>query len=170
MLTEMRRALRGMLDACGAARPPALRRAEGDDWLLATDAPGLLDEAALAALRARLEASGWRTALCRGWLLLDGPLTPPETTVPAVLPEGEVGCVISLLLRHPGGPEDAATVRALVKAAEAGGAALERLCGGLHREMAARLRRGEALPGGLLPWVLAASEQAKREGKDGAGK
>lgn len=158
MLTGLRREVRALLDGCGAARPPALRRAQDAAYLLATDAPSLLDEAALTRLCDALRTLGYDTALHGGWLLLDRALPLPDLPLlPASLPAGEVGCVVSLLLRHPSDAADAADIRALAKAAEMGAGALERICAGLHRDFAARLREGVPLPGGLLPYVLLAA-------------
>lgn len=162
MLTEMRREVRALLDGCGATRPPALRRAEDAAHLLATDAPSLLDEVGITRLRKALHAQGYSTELVRGWLLMDKALTLTENVQPPeTLPAGEAGCVISLLLRHPSDMLDTESVRALAKASEMGIGALERVCAGLHRDFAARLRQGEALPGGLLPYVLLAARKTK---------
>ena len=50
-------------------------------------------------------------------------------------------------------PRPEADIRALAKAVESGDGAVERLCRSWHRQWAARLRCGEALPGGLAPYL-----------------
>ena len=56
--------------------------------------------------------------------------------------------------------EDAnALLRALLKSADAGGQAMEKYCRMLHRDLAARLRTHNPLPGRLLPYLCRAAEE-----------
>ena len=166
MLSAARAQARSWMEALPAARPPALRRAEDPDWLLATDLPRLVSAEHLARFREQAERAGWRTAPApAGWLLLDAPLTPPPVEIPETPPPGETGALLSLLLRHPDGAEDPRDLRTLLKAAEQGSAALERVCAQLHREGAVRLREGRPLPGALIPWLCAAIRRYEQEEK-----
>ena len=58
--------------------------------------------------------------------------------------------------QHPENGDAAEMIRQLVRAQEKGPAEIERFCGALHASLAAMLRRGEALPGGLAPYLAAA--------------
>lgn len=155
MMSQARQSIRAALDAVPARRRAALRRPDDPDALLATDLPFIADEQALADFTAHLAEMGWHAWQKGGWLLMDGPVDAPFSPVPAVL-TGEAGCCISLLLRHPGGGEDDAQRRALIKAADAGKPHLERCCAALHAAWAARLRHHQALPSALLPWLCRA--------------
>ncbi len=157
MLTALRREVREALDAADTSRPPALRRAGRAEALLATDLPETASEDAVARFSALLTRRGWQVTRQGAWLLLDHPIEPPA--IEGEIPPGELGCCASLLSRHPGPDAPAERIRALAKAAEAGQA--ERLCGAWHREFAAMLRRGEELPGGLLPYLYAAAREGK---------
>lgn len=152
MLNELRSQVQRVLYAVPAQRKPALRRSDAPDALLATDLPLVADAAAVEAFRAELARLGWHTAEGKGWLLLDAPIPVPDAAVPAA-PMGECGCCISLLVRHPDPAPAEAFIRAVVKAADAGRMPFERLCGQLHGEFAARLRKHEPLPGALLPYL-----------------
>lgn len=160
MLTALREAVSRAMEGLPVSRRPALRRSDDRDALLATDLPLTTDAASLACFTTRLEKLGWRIRPWQGWLLLDREVPPPEYRVPAAL-EGETGCCISLLLRHPGGEADAALVRDVVKAAECGRPALTRLCARLHAEWAEALREHRNLPGGLLPYLCRAEDMTK---------
>lgn len=100
---------------------------------------------------------GWAVTAGNGWLTLDAPVPVPKHAVPDTL-TGECGCCISLLLRHSGNAAAEDLIRVVVKAADAGKMPFERLCGQLHGEFAARLRRHEALPALLLPYLCCAHE------------
>lgn len=156
MMRDMRRQITEVLLSSGAARKPALRRSDAPDALLATDLPLIVSpEAALAAIR-RLTELGYRTWPAEnGWLLMDAPLPVPEAEIPENL-QGESGCCISLLARHPHGGDAGRLIRAAVKAEEAGLRYFDRFCAELHGELAARLRRHEPLPGALLPYLCRA--------------
>lgn len=153
MLTALRQQVNARFAALPLRRKPALRRSDHADFLLATDLPLTCDEATAALFVAQMEADGWHVEPVNGWLWLDHPVPVPEAS-PCTAP-GELGCLISLLERHPGSTADAADIHALVKASEAPEAVLERLCAAWHRNWAERLRRHEPLPGGLLPYLYA---------------
>lgn len=158
MLTSLRMQVQRVLYAVPARRKPALRRSDALDALFATDLPLIAETEAVAAFRANMTHMGWRTDLHKGWLTLDAAVPVPDSDVPADM-AGECGCCISLLLRHR---EDAPAddlIRAVVKAADAGKRPFERLCGQLHGDFAARLRRNEPLPGALLPYLCHAYEK-----------
>lgn len=157
MMRQLRREASALLADYPTVRKPALRRARSCDWLLASDIPQLLAGDLLLDLLLAVEAHGWRAQINQGWLLLDGEIPAPHIMALPPL-EGEVGCVLSLLMRHPDEEQDQAAVRAVVKAAEQGRSALERVCAALHHDLAARLRRHEALPSLLLPYVAQAAE------------
>ena len=162
MLKALRAQVQTVLYAVPARRKPALRRSDEPDALLATDLTLIAQEADVAAFVQTMAAQGWRTRLHNGWLLLDAPVPVPEAEMPRQL-AGECGCCISLLARHPDdGPAEAA-IRALVKAADAGRAYVERLCGQLHGELAVSLRRRSPLPGALLPYLCRVYHDLLRE-------
>ncbi len=155
MLCNIRARVQEALYAVPAKRRPALRRSDAPDALLATDLPLIADAQAVEAFRAELAGMGFSTWERQGWLLLDVPVPVPDAPLPASL-VGECGCCISLLVRHPDGAPAEDFIRAVVKAADAGCIPFERLCGQLHAELAARLRRHEPLPGALLPYLCQA--------------
>ena len=162
MLTPLRRGMQTLLAAVPVRRKPALRRSDAPEALLATDLPLAAEDAAVADFTALAEKAGW-TVMRRGdWLLLDHPVDAPDCPVPAELP-GEAGCCLSLLVRHGGDDAPAEDIRTLVKALDAGGNALERLCAAWHRDWAARLRRHEPLPGGLIPYLCGAITRVTKE-------
>lgn len=155
MLTALRQAAQEALRGTPAVRRPALRRADDPEALLATDLPLVADSEELEAFTARMMAQGWCVWRAGDWLLLDAEVPAPEAHVPDDL-RGEAGCCVSLLARHPNPMVDRVAVRALVKAAESGETALERLCGQWHARWAAALREHRDLPGGLLPYLCRA--------------
>lgn len=156
MLTALRQEVQALLAAVPTSRRPALRRSDAADALFATDLPLLADVSDFCRLAA---AHGWRTRMRNGWLLLDKLPNPPE--MPPQIPDapGELGCCLSLLARHPDDAADDVQLRALLKAADAGGPALERYARALHRDLAARLRTHTPLPGQLLPYLCRAAEE-----------
>ena len=162
MLTLLRRDVQAMLACVAVRRKPALRRSDAPEALLATDLPLAAEEAAVEAFTALAEAAGWTVTRRGDWLLMDHPVDAPDCPVPAELP-GEAGCCLSLLLRHGGGDAPEEDIRALVKARDAGSTALERLCAAWHRDWAARLRRREPLPGGLIPYLCGALTPVTKE-------
>ena len=160
MLTVLRAEVNARFAALPLRRKPALRRSDDAEHLLATDLPLTCDEGTLAAFIRDMEAAGWRVTPVNGWLWLDHPVPVPQAEPAAT--EGELGCLISLLERHPGGQADPAAYRALAKAQEAG--TLARLCAAWHRDWAVRLRRGEALPASLLPCLYACAASTQKRG------
>lgn len=157
MLTALRMQVQAVLYAVPAGRKPALRRSDAPDALFATDLPLIAEESAVAAFLTEMTRLGWRIGERNGWLTLDASVPSPAYTVPDTL-KGECGCCMSLLLRHREDAPAEEFIRAVVKAADAGKLPFERLCSQLHGEFAARLRRHEALPGALLPYLCHAYE------------
>ena len=153
---ELRQELQEMLATVPTLRRPALRRSEDANALFATDLPLLADAADFCRLA---EKHGWRTWMQGGWLLLDKLPNPPDmpTKIPGA--PGELGCCLSLLARHPDDTADGTLLRALLKSADAGGQAMEKYCRMLHRDLAARLRTHNPLPGRLLPYLCRAAEE-----------
>lgn len=145
-MNKLRQELQGILAEIPVRRPPALRRSLLEDWLYATDLPRAAEETAVAAFCRKAEEHGWRTAATDGWIQLD--------RIPEIIPEPvfggpfgtEAACCASLLRRHPGERKAEREIRLLIKAAEEGKEAYEKVCAGLHREWASALRKGEALP------------------------
>ena len=159
MLKRMRDELRLLMADIPARRPPALRRSDAPDMLLATDLPLLTGMDALAVFLSRLDAADWRYRIQGQWLLLDH-----EPPVPPVCPgplHGEAACVALLLEKHPGGGSDPELLRRLLKAAEQGPRKTEPLMEQLHGRLAGMLRQKQPLPDGLLPYIRYAA-QAER--------
>lgn len=152
MLTALRRQVQQILYAVPAQRKPALRRSDAPNVLFATDLPLVAEENDAAAFVGQMKAQGWTILERNGWLTLDAPVPVPQYEIPGEA-AGECGCCISLLLRHPDDAPAEDSIRAVVKTADAGRLPFERLCGQLHGEFAARLRRHDALPGALLPYL-----------------
>ena len=167
MLRASRAALAQLMTGISTVRPPAIRRASEDDWLLATDLSELVHPEETASFVRAAEEQGWRVGrAANGWLLLDRiDLLPrleassPEGTACA----GEIGALISLLERHLSASNDmdARALRALAKASEQGSRALTRVCAGLHLDWAEKLRRHEKIPGALLPYLRAAGSETR---------
>lgn len=152
MLTALRTQVQAVLYAVSAQRKPALRRSDAADALFATDLPLVAEESAVAAFREDMIRLGWRVSERSGWFTLDAPVPVPRYEIPDEA-AGACGCCISLLLRHLDDAPAEDFIRAVVKTADAGRMPFDRLCGQLHGEFAARLRRHEALPGALLPYL-----------------
>lgn len=147
-----------MLATVPTLRRPVLRRSDDANALFATDLPLLADAADFCRLA---EKHGWRTWIHGGWLLLDKLPNPPD--MPTKIPDapGELGCCLSLLARHPDDTADGTLLRALLKSADAGGQAMEKYCRMLHRDLAARLRTHNPLPGRLLPYLCRAQKKGR---------
>lgn len=159
MLRALRIQAQEALASVPVRRKPALRRSDDPEALLATDLPLAADAAAVEAFVQRMTEQGWRIREEKSWLLLDADVPVPNHS--PVQADGELGCCISLLSRHGGSGAPKATIRAIVKAAEAG--TLERLCLRLHREWAAMLRLHQPLPGGLNPYLCRAAQDIQKE-------
>ena len=158
MMKQLREQVNGVLTAVSCRRRPALRRSDAAEALLATDLPFAADADAVEEAVRRLTALGWRVWLAEnGWLLLDAAVPAPQAALPCA-PQGECGCCITILLRHPESGDARVLIRAAVKAEEAGRQYFDRFCAQLHGELAARLRRHKPLPGGLLPYLCRAYE------------
>ena len=146
-MNRLRREIRTLLDSAESDRPAALRRSRLEDWLYATDLPQAAQRKAVADFLRTAAETGWKTDERAGWILLDRtPEKPPEDGFRG--PFGpEAACCANLLQRHPGKRKNGdREARILLKAGEEGPDAYERACGSLHREWAAALRKGEALP------------------------
>lgn len=156
MLTGLRREMNALLQQYPTRRPCALRRSLHPDFLLAADLPQAAEQDTVLAFIRRAEQEGWTVRQENGWLLLDHALPQPFIRED-VAPSGRLGNAIWLLRLHPSDVMDAGTLRLLAKAAEEGERAVERVCDGCVRDWAVRLRRREALPGGLLPYMLQAA-------------
>ncbi len=153
MIAGLRRELRLMLEDIPSSRTPSVRRCEHPDALLAVNLPFLANGAATARFIRTAQAQGWTVVSANGWLLLDHPVPVPEAPQPLHF-DGETGCLLSLLTRHPDDKAPCtAEIRALVKAAEESPAAVIRLCAAMHRDWAVRLRNRQPLPGGLAPYL-----------------
>lgn len=152
MLTGLREQVQSVLYAVPAQRKPALRRSDKPDALFATDLPLVAEADIVRAFMADMELRGWTVRERNSWLMLDASVPVPGYEIPAEL-AGECGCCISLLLRHQDHAPATDFIRAVVKAVDAGKQPFEHLCGQLHGEFAARLRRHEVLPGALLPYL-----------------
>lgn len=159
MLSALRLQVQKVLLDVPAKRKPALRRSDDPQALLATDLPLIASEESVEAFTARMEELGWRVWTAKGWLLLDADVPVPR--LQCCDAEGELGCCLSLLRRHPGETAPKESIRAIAKAAEAG--TIERLCAQLHREWAAALRVHQPLPGGLLLYLCRAAQEMKKE-------
>ena len=145
----LRKELTRLLDACGASRPPAIRRSRRAEWIYATDVPVLLSERAKVQLESALQGAGWEYSEENEWLLLRKDAEEP--------PEGwfsgrfgpEAACCRSILERHQGRTgctAVAAAQRVLIKAGEEGETAYEEACLVLHRQWAEMLRKGQPVP------------------------
>lgn len=151
MLSEMRSEVRQELDRCVTKRPPVLRRADVEDALFATDLPAVASQETVMAFTKAMKRLGWQVRPAVIWLHLDKTVpVPPAREVRA---DGEMGCCLSLLQRHPKGVQDEKAVRLLCKAGEQNAMVLEKVCAGLHRQWAEKLRLGQPLPGLLMPYL-----------------
>ena len=147
-INALRKELQILLAETAAARPPVLRRSLREDWLYATDLPGICGREGLTACLHRLAEAGWEYMEEQGWIQMRRPCGEP----PGDWYDGpfgaEAACCLSLLERHgnrmSAAPE--AVQRLLIKAAEEGPRAYGNACAGLHRSWAERLRLGETLP------------------------
>ena len=160
LLPGWRSELSCLLQGLPLERRPAIRRASQPDWLLACDLPLVAGEETTARFLAGAEAAGWRWKRNADWLLLNPPLSLPDPGQDALqtIAEGELHCAIALLLRHGGSAWNEEDAWAVLKAAETGPEALDRLCARFHGEWAALLRQGKPLPGGLVSLLMAAGK------------
>lgn len=156
MLTDLRREMAVLLQQYPTRRPCAVRRSLHPDFLLAVDLPQAAEQDTVLAFTQRAEQEGWTVRQEKGWLLLDHAL-PQPICCEEIAPAGRLGNAVWLLRLHPSDGMDTRTLRLLAKATEEGEKAVERVCDGCVRDWAVRLRRREALPGGLLPYMLQAA-------------
>ena len=167
-MNAWRRELRELLDRTPCARPAALRRSGAEGMLYATDLPRCAAPEETARFLGRAKAAGWEGYENADWIHLSRPvITPPEGWEQRA-PGPEARCCRSLLLRHEDqlGPAENGMLTELVKAGEEGPAAHERLCARLHREWAARLREGKALPETDLRFFGAETAPRTEHGRD----
>lgn len=169
-MNSLRRELNALLARSGTVRPPALRRSTEADALMATDLPLLLPENGRKEARKLLEHHGWRVLEHKGWWLLDRLPAPEDFSIADATCCPEACCCLRLLRLHgekTDAGRDGMLLRDLWKASEQGNASVERLAGFWHRNWAAALRRGEALPGTVLPCLQAVLNvpEADRGGK-----
>lgn len=161
MMADFRRAATAHMARFPLPRKPALRRADADAWLLATDFPSLAEQDAVDALAQSLQADGWHVSVQNGWLYM----TPALPDIPLCAPprNGEAGCAAALLALHPSPLMDERAALALLKASEQSPAQWERACRTLHQSLAELLRLKKPLPGKLLPYLCqAAADHAAR--------
>ncbi len=164
MLRALRAELNALLADTPVRRKPALRRSDVSGALLATDLPFASEADDAADFCRRAQAAGWQVRVAdNGWQLLDKAPPVPQTAVPQEA-QGECGCCLSLLLRHPETGEADETIRRVLRAEEAGWRAFDRLCAQLHAELAAMLRCRQPLPGALTPY-LAHAYQTLTDGR-----
>ena len=146
-MNELRQEIRELLADTECVRPAALRRSRQEDYLFSTDLPKAASAEAAEGFRRKAEEAGWRTEASDGWIELD---RIPETLPAGFIPENPgpaARCCAGLLRRHPGKRRNGdREKRFLLKAAEEGPEAYQKACGSLHRDWAAALRKGEALP------------------------
>ena len=148
-MNALRKELQELMRILQTERPPVIRRSLSENWLYATDLPGLCDRENLDFFLKRIMDTGWDFTEEKGWILMRKPSgEPPEGWY-----DGQFGpearCCLSLLDRHEkqanGEPETIQIM--LIKAGEEGEKKYEAACAGIHRNWAERLRRGDALPG-----------------------
>ncbi len=156
MLTNLRREITDLLQQYPTKRPCALRRSLHPDFLLAVDLSLASEQETVLAFTQRAVAAGWTVQQDKGWLLLDHALPQPVCCKEAA-PSGRLDNAIWLLCLHPNDTVDAITLRRLAKAVEEGERSVERVCDGCLRDWAVKLRKGETLPGGLLPYMRQAA-------------
>ncbi len=119
MLTRARTEIAECLAGLPVRRPPAVRRAIPDGWMLACDLPQCADPETVQTFIRQTENAGWRTDAQGSWILLDKPETISfELHASGPAPSEERSCVLSLLSRHPALVRDPAVLRALAKASE----------------------------------------------------
>ena len=146
-MNELRKEIRKLLDETECSRPAVLRRSRKEDYLYTTDLPQAASADAVTGFRRRAENAGWKTSAERGWVELD---RIPETLPAGIIPDRtgtEARCCALILRMHPESRRNGdREKRILLKAAEENAEAYEEVCGALHREWAALLRRSEPLP------------------------
>ena len=146
-MNKLRAELQSLLSETECIRPAALRRSLREDFLYATDLPQAAGRDAVRGFSSRARRAGWHTEEEDGWIQLEKPgAEPGDTGFGGPFGIEALACG-NLLRRHPENRKDAGREkRLLVKAGEESPEAFEKACAILHREWAAALRQGEALP------------------------
>lgn len=146
-MNKLRQEILEILSMTEADRPAALRRSRLEEFLYTTDLPQVASEDTIDVFCREAEKNGWRTKITGSWIQLD---RLPDTVIPDFLPDRtcrEAECCASLLQRNSGRRRNGdREKRMLLKAAEEGPEAFGKVCGILHGEFAAALRKKEALP------------------------
>ena len=150
-MNAWRKELSDLLSETGARRRPVLRRSLAPGALYATDLPAAAAETEKQRFCRKAAEAGWTVREADGWLLLDRPVSEPPAGWFTGAFGPEARCCASLIRRGKmrGDTADGDGQRAarqLIKAAEEGDGALEKVCRSLHAEWAERLRKGVALP------------------------
>ena len=147
MCTE--RQLQLLIFRTGPERKPALRRSDSEDFLYASDLPGLLSGEALEGFLHDLQEAGWSWKLTGDWLLM-----APDPGNGEIRAERspEAAAVVSLLERHPEHTDGDREWRTLVKACEQGGEKEKKAFRMLHGELAQALREHRKLPDLRIRW------------------
>ena len=159
LLTEYRSQLRELLASLGLRCP--VRRCADPSYLLSLPLFLQADADTAGAFLTWVSEAGWESRERDGWLLMRRPVPRPEVWEEPAMGDGATGALLSLLKRHPGGPEpDRETVYALLKAGEEGPRTLEREAARLHGVMAEKLRLHGELPD-LYPYLCGCLEGRK---------
>ena len=152
-MNALREEISRMLENAETTRPAALRRSRSGDALYATDLPAAASEKETERFLTSVRASSWEAVRNSGWIELNRRVdAPPEGWTG--FPDGsEAACCRSLVQRErnreAGTDREEAgqdAIRKLIKAGEEGTEAFDAVCGALHREWAARLRKGQGIP------------------------
>lgn len=168
-LANIRLELQAIFEKGGATgRPPFLKRAPEEDFLLVSDAPRRLPEK--EAARALLEQNGFAVFEKGGLWLIDAPLLWYERlalALPAAVPERpreegllDVWALAWELMRHPSeiSAQPLGLSRQVLKAIETGPMAVTELARALPPAIAVLLRKKAPLPalaGGILAeWFI----------------
>ena len=148
-LNVYRRELRMALDGLQVARPAVLRRSIRKDYLYSTDLPLAADQDSVRQFSDDVRRRGWRTETEEAWIHLDPPEIRKWPDSEGRMPEcPESICCLSILQRHSGHltASDGSMERQLIKAAEEGPEAYEKICRRIHGEWAAALREHRRIP------------------------
>ena len=155
MLAPLRAEANALLSRADVRRKPFLRRSLNDGFLLTTDLPCAASEQETCRVAEAFAAQGWRVLRTDGLLELDHALdAPADAPLPPFSEKlSDVHRLASVLSRHTEGTSDGGLLRGLAKAEESGTVKLNAWCAAVYHACAASLRRHEALPSGLLPYL-----------------
>ena len=147
-VNALRKELQILMQTKRTSRPPVLRRSLVEEWLYATDLPGVCSREEISLFQDQLTENGWEYTADGQWILMRKTAEEPPDEWYNGSFSTEAGCCLSLLERHPDRTTDApeAAQRMLIKAGEEGEKRYEAACAALHRNWAERLRKGEPLP------------------------